>query len=207
MAGRGHVEEWAVAPRLGLPPLARDALGASPRWTQASRPGREHVHPAGLQCPFRVFTSLGGHRRHHSACFSEPFPRGSGALVLTQAHGAHVVKLIPTLAVSLRWCVCLFASLWNRAGPYGPFPPGPQPAVCLWTKNKFHKRRETMQKQRITVKGDQIIVAQSLSRVKELEFLLLGYREHPEPHPGSCPLDTETPTRWKKSATWRPACG
>ena len=68
------------------------------------------MHPAGLQCPFRVFTSLGGHGRHHSASFSEPFPRGCGALVLTQAHGAHVDKTHPRPSGASP-LVCVFVCL------------------------------------------------------------------------------------------------
>ena len=66
--------------------------------------------PAGLQCPFRVFPSLGGHGRHHSASFSEPFPRGCGALVLTQAHGAHVDKTHPRPSGASP-LVCVFVCL------------------------------------------------------------------------------------------------
>ena len=42
-----------------------------------------------------------------------------------------------------------------------------------------------MQKQRKTVKGDQIIIMYSLSIVKDLKFFLKGYK-YSEPQPMSC---------------------
>ena len=52
-----------------------------------------------------------------------------------------------------------------------------------------------MQKQRKTVKGDQIIIMYSLSIVKDLEFLLKGYRYYSEPYPVNCLIETEPLTR------------
>ena len=110
MAGRGHVEE-SRGSEAGPAPAGRDALGASPRWTQASRPGREHVHPL-------VFSFLSG----CSLLWADTggttlrlFPSRSqedvvlwSSLRLTALMS---IKLIPAPAVLLRWCVCLFASL------------------------------------------------------------------------------------------------
>ena len=50
----------------------------------------------------------------------------------------------------------------TEQGPRASPPPCPQPAFCLWKnfsqKIKFNQRSEKMQKQRKTVKGDQIII-------------------------------------------------
>ena len=64
-----------------------------------------------------------------------------------------------------------------------------------------------MWKQRKTVKGNQIIIMQSLSTVKELYFLLKYYRWCSELYPISCFIDTETSTRRKKLTTWWTDCG
>ena len=57
----------------------------------------------------------------------------------------------------------------------------------------FNQRSEKMQKQRKAVKQDKIIILQSLCKVKDLWFLLKGYREYSEACPLSCLVDTETP--------------
>ena len=50
---------------------------------------------------------------------------------------------------------------WNRAGPYGTFPPILcLPLVCgkCQSKNKFNQRNEKTQKERRIVKGDQRVI-------------------------------------------------
>ena len=59
-----------------------------------------------------------------------------------------------------------------------------------------------MKKQRKTVKGEQIIIVQSLSIVKDIQFLLKGCIDYILSHVVNYLVDAETPTRgWKKLAT------
>ena len=58
----------------------------------------------------------------------------------------------------------------------------PMSSACLLSvekpqpKNTFNQRSENMKKQRKIVKGDQIIIMSSLSKVKDPQFLLKGCR-------------------------------
>ena len=46
----------------------------------------------------------------------------------------------------------------------------------LQLKSNFNQRSENMQKQRKIIKGHQIIIVQSVSKVKDVLFLLKGFR-------------------------------
>ena len=64
-------------------------------------------------------------------------------------------------------CMKVPRTYWNGVGRYGPCTPRPLPAFCLWkTSTKEYKvnlRNENTQKQKKTVKEDQIIIVYSLS--------------------------------------------
>ena len=61
-------------------------------------------------------------------------------------------------------------------------------------KNKSNPRSENMQKQRKTVKGDQIICLVS-KHGQGHSVPSQGLWKYSEPYPMSCLVDTETPTR------------
>ena len=74
-----------------------------------------------------------------------------------------------------------------------------------WSKNKINQRSEKKQTQRKIVKRDKIIVY-LLSKIKNLQFLLNGYRHYSGPYPLSCFVNNETPTTWKMLTPWWPDC-
>ena len=79
--------------------------------------------------------------------------------------------------------ICVSYNQWSVVRTYGlcPLhPPGPQTTFHLQKsfsqRISLHPRHEKMQKQRKTLEGDQIVIVQSLSKVKDLQLLLRGYR-------------------------------
>ena len=86
---------------------------------------------------------------------------------------------------SKRWIPLLLPSSphrkWERT-PWSSLPSPSTSSTCLLSagklqpKKKFNQRSEKMQKPRNAVQQDQIIKVQSLSKVKDLDFLLKGYR-------------------------------
>ena len=72
--------------------------------------------------------------------------------------------------------IILSFTLWSL--PHTPANVLCLPLVCrkLESRSKFNQRNKIMQKQRKSVKGDQITIMSSLSIVKDLWFLLKGYR-------------------------------
>ena len=122
-----------VAPRPGPPP-------AGPGMSWESPPaGPRPLVPRGSTCNQPVFRVLSGvhfseQTREALLCmffWAVPKKR-EWALFLIQAHGAHVGKTRHHPSHAFLF-VCVFRIIVKQSRPYGPFPPGPQPAFCLWT--------------------------------------------------------------------------
>ena len=120
-------------------------------------------------------------------------------------YNIHILLLVLNV-LFLRW-------IGHQAGHCGPctHPPAPHcppPDFCLWknfTQKVWSEKGENAEARK-TVQQDQVITVYSVSKVKDLYLLLKGYRYNSEPHPLSCFVDAEIPTRWKKLTPWWPDC-